>query len=221
MKAIFFDLDGTLLDTARDFAHSINLLLAQQNKPAIDFNLFRQEVHGESKRMISYAFNIIETHPDFNAIREAFLKTYHQNCTQKTVYFPGMELLLNKLDEKKIPWGIVTNKPTWLTTPIIQYFELDKRAVCIVSGDTVSQSKPHPAPLHFACKSANISPNQGVYVGDNETDIIAAKAAGMKSIGVTFGYHAPKTDFATWNADLIVHSGQDILPWVSRLIAQS
>src|SRR5437762_1043323 len=121
-KAIFFDLDGTLLDTAQDFAYAINLLLRDAKKPAVDFTLFRKEVYGESKRMISFAFDLNESHPDFESIRQAFLKTYHQNCTQKTVYFPGMELLIDSLDAKKIPWGIITNKPAWLTTPIVNHF---------------------------------------------------------------------------------------------------
>jgi phosphoglycolate phosphatase-like HAD superfamily hydrolase len=118
MNAIFFDLDGTLLDTARDFAYAINILLARNQKPALNFDLFRDEVHGESRRMISFAFNMHETHPDFENIRQDFLKTYHENCTQQTLFFPGMESLLNSLDVNHIPWGIVTSKPTWLAEPV-------------------------------------------------------------------------------------------------------
>src|SRR3989338_3990158 len=114
MNAVFFDLDGTLLDTARDFAYAINLLLQRENMPALNFDLFRNEVHGESKRMISFAFHIPESNPAFEKIRQDFLHTYRQNSTHHTVFFPGIELLLNSLDDKKIPWGIVTNKPAWL-----------------------------------------------------------------------------------------------------------
>lgn len=210
-KAIFFDLDGTLLDTAQDFAYAINLLLTDAKKPTVDFNLFRKEVYGESKRMISFAFNLKESHPDFESIRQAFLKTYHQNCTQKTVYFPGMELLIDSLDAKKIPWGIITNKPAWLTIPIVTHFELDKRAVCIISGDTLSKCKPDPLPLLHACENVNVSPADAIYVGDSESDIIAAKNAGMKSIAVTYGYHPPNVDFSSWGADWVMHSAKDIL----------
>ena len=216
MKAIFFDLDGTLLDTAQDFAHSINLLLAEKNKAPVDFNLFRKEVYGESRRMISFAFNIDEHHPEFKYIQDEFLSTYYANCTQKTAFFPGMESVIDSLDAKKIPWGVVTNKPTWLTKRIAQHFEFDKRAVCVISGDTLLESKPHPAPLHLACQHANVNPAQAVYIGDNETDIIAAKAAGMKSIAVTFGYHPPHTDFSAWQADFIVHSGHELAQWLSK-----
>ena len=215
-KAVFFDLDGTLLDTARDFAYAINLLLQREKMPALNFDLFRKEVYGESRRMISFAFNMTESNPAFENIRQDFLHTYHQNSTQHTVFFPGMELLLDSLDEKKIPWGIVTSKPTWLTQPILKHFEFDKRAACIVMGDTLTKIKPDPAPLFYACERAIISPENAVYVGDLETDIIAAKAAGMKSIGVTYGYHPPETDFSKWNADLIAQSPNEIIAWIEN-----
>ena len=213
-KAVFFDLDGTLLDTAQDFAYSINLLLQDAKKPLVDFNLFRQEVYGESNRMISFAFNLPEKHPDFEMIRKNFLAIYHQNCTKKTVYFPGMELLIDSLDAKKIPWGIITNKPSWLTTPIVNHFELNKRAVCIISGDTLTKCKPDPLPLLHACEKARVSPAQAIYIGDSETDIIAAKNAGMKSIAVTYGYHPPHADFKSWNADMLAQSVDEISSWL-------
>lgn len=217
MKGIFFDLDGTLLDTARDFAYAINLLLARDAKPQLNFDLFRKEVYGESKRMISFAFDLHESHPDFEKIRQDFLNTYHHNCVQETVFFPGMDLLLDSLDAKQIPWGIVTSKPTWLTQPIIKHFELDKRAKCIIMGDTLTTVKPDPAPLLLACERAGVNPTSAVYVGDLQTDIIAAKAAGMKSIGVTYGYHPPQTDFNAWGADYIAQSPEAILQWIQQV----
>ncbi|OGT32417.1 MAG: hypothetical protein A3C44_04145 [Gammaproteobacteria bacterium RIFCSPHIGHO2_02_FULL_39_13] len=210
-QTIFFDLDGTLLDTARDFAFSINLLLAREKKPKLNFDLFRKEVYGESKRMISFAFGIEEIHPEFEPLRQTFLKTYHQHCTQHTIFFPGMELLLDSLDEKNIPWGIVTSKPAWLTEPVVNYFGLDKRAICIIMGDTLSKVKPDPAPLLYACECAATLPENSIYVGDLQTDIVAAKAAGMKSVAVTYGYHPPETDFSNWNADWIAQTPEDIL----------
>lgn len=213
-KALFFDLDGTLLDTARDFAYAINLLLARDKKPPLNFDLFRKEVYGESRRMISFAYNIEETHPEFETIRQDFLHAYHQNCTENTVLFPGMAVLLNALDANQIPWGIITNKPTWLAEPIIKHFEFDKRAASIVMGDTLSKVKPDPAPLLFACEKAFVLPENAIYVGDLQTDIIAAKAAGMKSVGVTYGYHPPQTDFTSWNADFIAHSPDQIIGWM-------
>ena len=211
MKAIFFDLDGTLLDTAQDFAYAINLLLAQKNKPPVDFNLFREQVYGESKRMISYAFDLNENDPLFEPIKEDFLKTYHQNCTEKTVFFDGMEKVLDHLDEKKIPWGVITNKPTWLTTPIVKYFKLDKRACCIISGDTLEKCKPDPLPLLHACNLAAVAPTETTYVGDLETDVLTAKNAGASSMIVTYGYHAPGADFSSWGADYIMQSADELI----------
>lgn len=214
MKAIFFDLDGTLLDTARDFAYAINLLLTREQKPALNFDLFRNEVHGESRRMISFAFNMDESNPEFEIIRQEFLRTYHENCTQHTIFFPGIELLLDSLDENNIPWGIVTSKPTWLTTPVVKHFGLDNRATCIVMGDTLTKIKPDPAPLLYACERTAITPENAVYIGDLQTDVMAAIAAGMKSVGVTYGYHPPETNFSDWNADFIAQSPEEIAQWM-------
>ena len=211
MKAVFFDLDGTLLDTAQDFAHSINLLLAEKNKPLVDFDLFRAQVYGESKRMIAFAFNMQETDPQFESIRQEFLKTYHANCTKKTVFFDGIPKLLGHLDAKKIPWGVITNKPTWLVTPIVKHFELDKRARCIIAGDTLEKCKPDPLPLLHACEKTHTHPAQAIYIGDLETDIITAKNAGTKSIAITFGYAPLQTDYNKWNADYIAHSPDEII----------
>lgn len=213
--AIFFDLDGTLLDTARDFAYAINVLLARDNQPPVDFQAFRNEVYGESKRMIAFAFGIEESHPKFETIRQQFLQTYHQNCTHKTVFFDGMSYVLDMLDKKKIPWGIITSKPIWLTQPVVKHFGLDQRAACIVMGDTLSTVKPNPEPLLYACEHAKIKPENAVYVGDLQTDVMAAKAAGMKSVGVTYGYHPPRTDFSQWHADLIAHEPAEILAWIA------
>ena len=216
-QAIFFDLDGTLLDTARDFAYAIDLMLRKRNKSPVNFHDFREQVFGESKKMVSYAFNVDPNDAEFESLRQEFLHTYHQNCAEKTVFFPGMALLLDKLDTENIPWGIVTSKPTWLAEPVLSHFNLDKRAASIVMGDTLSTVKPDPAPLLYACERASISPENAAYVGDLETDVIAAKAAGMKSIGVTYGYHPPRTDFKKWGANHIAKTPGDIWAWLCEV----
>ena len=214
INAVFFDLDGTLLDTAQDFAHAINIMLTTKNKPPVDFNLFRKHIHGDSKKMVSFAFDIEQTHADFELLRDEFLGIYHQYSTHKTVFFPGMQKLLDTLDRQKIPWGIITNKPAWLTTPIVQHFKLDQRAICVISCDTLSTCKPDPAPLHHACKIANINPTQAVYIGDMESDILAAKNAKLNSIAVTYGYHPPEAVIKDWQADFIAHTCNDIERWI-------
>lgn len=164
--------------------------------------------------MISFAFNMDESHPDFENLRNTFLKIYHANCTQKTIFFPGIEQLLNTLDANYIPWGIITSKPTWLAKPVTHHFNLDKRAACIVMGDTLNKVKPDPAPLFHACQHIAVLPENAIYVGDLHTDILAAKAANMKSVCVTYGYHPSQTDFSTWQADFIAHLPSDIAQWM-------
>lgn len=217
-QIILFDLDGTLLDTARDFAYAINLMLRDKKRPPLNFDLFREQVHGESTRMIEFAFDIAATHSEFEALRQTFLETYCLNCSKKTVFFDGIPELLATLDEKKMPWGIVTSKPTWIATPVLDYFGLQKRAACVVMGDTLSKKKPDPAPLFYACEQVLIAPQQAIYVGDLQTDIIAAKAAGMKSVAVTYGYHPPETNFSNWNADLIAKTPEEILMWMQNTL---
>jgi len=209
--AILFDLDGTLLDTARDFAFAINVMRKKRNQPTIPFDVFRQHVHGESSAMVSFAFEMHDTHPEFTALKHEFLITYHQNSTENTCYFPGMAQLLAQLDQQQIPWGIVTNKPGWLMEPITTHFELNQRAQCIVTGDTLSRKKPDPAPLLHACQLAGFEPKNTWYVGDSETDIIAARAAGMRSVAVTYGYHKPTSDPTTWQANFIAQTPLDIV----------
>lgn len=215
--AILFDLDGTLLDTAQDFAFAINQLLVARNKPQLSYDEFRKQVHGESTAMIAFAFDMEETHPEFATLRQRFLETYHQNCTQRTCFFPGITTVLNYLDTQGIPWGIVTNKPSWLTTPVATHFDLHQRAKCIISGDTLLTKKPNPEPLWYACQLIGTLPDDTIYVGDLETDTIAARAAGMKSIAVTYGYHAPLSNPQDWNADCIAQTPLDIVRFTQAL----
>lgn len=210
-QAVLFDLDGTLLDTARDFAFVINLMRTKLKKPVIPFDVFRQYAYGESNLMVSFAFEMSTNHPEFNALKDEFLKMYQQNCTQNTCYFEGMTTLLDYLDNQLIPWGIVTSKPSWLMEPITAHFKFNERAKCIVMGDTLLLKKPDPAPLLHACCLADFSPERTCYIGDSETDVIAARAAGMPSIAVTYGYHKPDSNPRSWHADFVVDGPLDIL----------
>lgn len=212
--AVFFDLDGTLLDTAPDFFLTLNKILSERNKPTLQYDSFKQHVYGNSDVMVSYAFGIKKTHPDFQALRQEFITRYEAHCTEHTNYFPGMSLLLEKLDTKKIPWGIITNKPTNLTTLVLSHFNLDQRAAVIICGDTLSFKKPHPAPLLHACEKTHVKPNRAVYIGDLETDVQSARAAFMKSVIVAFGYHAPHAPIQKWGADFIANTTEDVMKWL-------
>lgn len=209
-KAIFFDLDGTLLDTAPDFFACLNAMLQENNKPPMQYDLFKQNVYGNSDTMVAYAFDMKKSHPDFEKIRLAFIEKYKKNCTKHTDYFPGMNLILDQCDEKKIPWGIITNKPTDLTLLVLNHFDLPKRAAIIICGDTLQYNKPNPAQLLYACEKVNIKPNQAVYIGDLKTDVIAAKTAFMQSVIMAFGYQAPHAKIADWNADFVAQDSLEL-----------
>ena len=208
--AILFDLDGTLLDTVRDFAGAINLMRTKRQLSEIPLAAFRQHAYGESNLMVSFAFDIDQAAPQFPELKQEFLETYAKNITQHTCFFPGITDLLDTLDKKEISWGIVTNKPGWLMAPLAEFFQFTKRAKCIVSGDTLPTKKPDPAPLTYGCELAGFSTKNTWYVGDSESDMIAAHSAGMKSIAVTYGYHKPGTVFNDWQPDVIANDADDI-----------
>ncbi len=211
---IFFDLDGTLLDTAPDLYSAMLETLAHFNRDSVPFDIFRPHVHTGTKTMILACFDIDDTHPEFPIIREIFLKHYQRLLTEKTDYFPGMEKVLGHLDTTMTPWGIVTSKPGWLTEPLLKYFELDKRSQCIVSGDTVSRKKPYPDPLLHACKLTQTQPQDAIYIGDTEIDVQAAKAAGMIAIAALYGYRKPDSRPEEWEADYMIESPLEILNYL-------
>ncbi len=202
--AVFFDLDGTLLDTAPDLYAAMLDTLKQMGHDTVSFEHFRPHVHTGTASMIKGSLGIDETNPEFSKIRQIFLDYYKNQIHKETDYFPGMSTVLEHLDQQKIPWGIVTNKPAFLTDPLIESFDLLKRSQCVISGDTLPRRKPYPDPLLHACKLVNIIPQHSVYIGDTENDIIAATAAGMQSVAVLYGYHDPNSPPNTWGADHLV-----------------
>jgi len=208
---VLFDLDGTLFDTAPDMANAINLLLKKYNKPAVDYDQFRWQVYGESKKMVCVGFDIDPQHPDFSKLQQEFLEIYQNNLIQQTRLFTDMDKVLNYLDKHSIPWGIVTNKPTKRVIPLLKHFDLYTRSKSIVCGDTLNYRKPDPAPLLHACALAKQNPATTLYIGDSETDIIAAKAARMYSIAACYGYHSKSNPPDSWNADLIIRQPREII----------
>lgn len=213
--SVFFDLDGTLFDTAPDLHAAMQKTLSYFDYQPIAFERFRPHVHTGTKSMILESFGIDDTHPDFNHIRETFLQHYQAALTEKTDYFPGIPDVLEHLDTHKTAWGIVTSKPGWLAEPLLKHFALDQRSQCIVSGDTLDQKKPHPAPLLHACALTQTQANNAIYVGDTEVDVMAAKAAGMKAIAVLYGYHRPGSEAEMQKADHVITSPLEILNCLS------
>ena len=187
---ILFDLDGTLADTAPDLAHALNQLLQEQGKPPLALETIRPSVSLGGIVMIRNFLGVDETDQDFSELRQRFLDIYSSNLADKTRLFPGMDQVLNSFESRNIPWGVVTNKPAWLTDPLMRALRLDNRASCIVSGDTVEHSKPHPAPMLHACQLAARDPVQTLYIGDAKPDIMAGHNAGMITLIAGYGYIA-------------------------------
>ena len=152
VRNILFDLDGTLLDTAPDMAHAINLVRHEYGMVPLDYYQIRPFVSLGAAAMINVGFNITNTDPEFEIIRQKFLDKYSENIFCKTQFFDGMEVVLDTLEKHALHWGIVTNKPAWLTTPLMEKTQLSNRAGCIISGDTLTVTKPNPEPLLYACK---------------------------------------------------------------------
>lgn len=211
---ILFDLDGTLVDTAPDLAFALNRTLAKRGMEPLPLETIRPSVSLGGMAMVKLGFGLDEGDPGFEAVRNEFLETYRDNLSCRSRLFPGMEQVLDRLEHIKASWGIVTNKPGWLTEPLAQALQLDRRTACIVSGDTLEQRKPHPAPLLHACELLQCSPGATVYVGDARRDIEAGANAGMMTLVAAYGYIETSENPADWGADGMVESPEEILSWV-------
>ena len=150
-------------------------------------------------------------------MRERLLARYRDNIARKTRPFPGMAEVLDQLETQGYNWGVVTNKPGWLTDPLLKTLGLFERAACIVSGDTLETRKPHPAPMLHACERAGSKPEHCVYVGDARRDIDAGRNAGMHTLVALFGYLREHDRPHEWRADGMIHAPQDLLDWLSRI----
>ena len=208
---VFFDLDGTLADTAPDLVAATNQLLSARNLPLKPYEQLRPCASAGARGLIGGAFGIDTKHPDFIALRDEFFANYEKALFVHSKLFEGMEHLLNQLESAQLPWGIVTNKSERFTNPLIDLMGLSQRSISTVSGDTTPHSKPHPEPILHAARIANLDPNKSLYVGDDIRDIIAGKAAGMKTVAAAYGYCGCEEPPEAWGADFIIHTPQELL----------
>lgn len=202
INGVLFDLDGTLLDTAPDMALALNIQRELHDLAPLPYSEIRPYVSHGALAMLRIGFGIDIHDTNFNAMREQYLHIYGENIAVKTRLFDGLSEFLKQLEQKGVQWGIVTNKPEFLTKPLLNALGLDKRAATVISGDTIEPRKPNPAPLFAACKEANLIPAQCVYVGDAERDIAAGRAAGMMTVLAKWGYITPEDNTDDWKADL-------------------
>ena len=201
-NAVLFDLDGTLVDTAPDMVAVLQELQRSHGIDPVDYELGRAYVSNGALGLLGLGFPDIE-HAVGSELHAAYLERYALRLCEASVLFPGLDRLLQVLDAAGLPWGVVTNKPAHLTDPLLDCLALATRSACTVSGDTLPQRKPDPAPLLHACELAGLLPQNTIYVGDAARDIQAGQNAGMATIAAAYGYVTPDDDPRRWGADLV------------------
>lgn len=216
IELVLFDLDGTLVDTAPDMVPALNALLRAEGRAELPYERLRPHVSRGSTGLLHEAFGSELDAAETERLRAAFLALYRRRLAEASVPFPGIESLLARIEDSGMRWGVVTNKPGWLTRPLLTALALHDRAACIISGDSVSERKPHPLPLLHACRLDDTEPARAVYVGDAERDVAAAIAAGMASFVALFGYIAPAERPETWGATALLERPDDLWRHLSR-----
>jgi phosphoglycolate phosphatase len=216
IDAVLFDLDGTLADTAPDMAHTVNRMRSNRGLAPVAAETVRPHVSKGARGMIMSAFHIGSDHPDFPAMREEFLEIYAGQLCVDTRLFPGMESLLVHLEGESMAWGVVTNKFERFAKPLIEELGLARRAAVVIGGDTCPRAKPFPDPLLFAAEAMGIEPARILYVGDDERDVQAARAAGMPVVVAGYGYLGDGPPPAMWGADAIVESAAELEGWIRQ-----
>ena len=204
LRAVLFDMDGTLLDTAPDFIAICQAMLAERGFPAVDDKLIRDEISGGAKAMVAATFAMSPTAEGFEALRLEFLERYQQDCAVHSKLFDGMAELLADIEKANLIWGVVTNKPVRFAQPIMEQLGLSERSALLICPDHVTNSKPDPEPLTLACKMLDLDPASVLFVGDDLRDIESGRDAGTKTAAVRYGYIHPNDNPDHWGADVVV-----------------
>lgn len=213
---VLFDLDGTLADTGPDLAGTLNLLLSEEGREPLPYEMIRPLVSHGSLTMINNCLGIPVDSTEMRRLHGRFLEIYQSRLAEETDLFPGMDEVLASIEAMALPWGIVTNKPGFLTTPLISALRLDHRTACVVSGDTLEYSKPHPAPLLHACQVAGRAPSRSLYIGDARRDIEAGLNAGMYTLVALYGYLGAEDRPETWGAAGMIQNPAGVLTWLEE-----
>ena len=212
--AVLFDLDGTFADTAPDMAAALQKLLALHGRAPLPFEQVRPFCSYGARGILKLGFGLEPDDADFEPLRLQYLDIYAAALVEATTPFPGIAELVEALEQRRMPWGIVTNKPTYLTLPLMERIGYLERAACVVCGDTTPRPKPHPDPMLHACALIAVEPARCWYLGDAERDIRAGLAAGMGTLAARFGYIEPEDDPATWGAHGLVDHPLEVLSWL-------
>ena len=214
IDAVLFDLDGTLADTAPDLAAALNRVRRARGLGPVPESRLRPSASHGARGLLGTGMGVLPEHPEYPTLREAFLAEYEAALCVGTTLFADVEALLDAIEARSLKWGIVTNKATRYTTPLLDLLGLGGRAGAVVCGDTTPHAKPHPAPLLAAAERLGIVPGRCVYVGDAERDVTAGIAAGMHTIVARYGYIEPHEAPETWPADGLIDDPRALLAWL-------
>ncbi|WP_243748378.1 phosphoglycolate phosphatase [Roseateles toxinivorans] len=215
MRAVLFDLDGTLVDSAPDLAGAANQMRSIRGLADLPYAQLRPMVGTGARGMLGVALGVTPAAPDYEALKHEFLDLYESRMLQETRVFESVMGLLDALQRRSLPWAIVTNKAERFALPLTQALGLQRGAAAVIGGDTTPHAKPHPAPLLEAARRAGVAAEHCIYVGDDERDILAGRAAGMRTVAAAWGYLGQGAPIHEWGADLTIESPQALLHWLS------
>ena len=211
IDAVLFDLDGTLIDSAPDLGAAVDKMRTDRGLPSLPFAQYRPMAGAGARGMIGIAFGLKPGDEGFDDLKEEFFSNYEACMTERTYAFDGVAELIEQINDMGLKWGVVTNKSARFALPLTRAMALFDTAQTIVCGDTTPHAKPHPAPLFEAARQLGIAPERCAYVGDDERDIVAGRAAGMLTVAADYGYHGASADTACWKADAIIASPGSLL----------
>ena len=212
--AVFFDLDGTLADTAPDLAGALNTLLERHGKPTVAYEKVRNLAAYGAQRLLREGFSISADDPGYAALRDEYLVLYGESVCRHSTLFPGIAEVLGTLQQRDIPWGVVTNKHARFTVPLLEKLGLSGHLACTISGDSCANAKPHPEPLLLAARTLNVDPQDCLFVGDTINDLKAADAAGMRVLIAGWGYFDENEPRSNWNPTAWIDTPEEIVAYL-------
>lgn len=216
IAAVLFDLDGTLIDSAPDLGAAADQMRVERGLPSLPLEIYRPMAGAGARGMLKLAFDMDVGDPLFEGMREEFFVNYARCMTQRTIVFSGVPELICEILHRNLTWGVVTNKSSRFTNPLTKAMPLFDSAKAIVSGDTTPYAKPHPEPLLEAARRLGVAPAQCVYVGDDERDVVAGLAAGMRTVAARYGYLGDKVNTCDWGAHAQIDSPLALLDLLAK-----
>jgi len=214
VRAVLFDLDGTLIDSAPDLGAAADLMRTLRGLPGLPLARYRPHAGAGARGMLRVAFDLSPEHPTYDTLKKEFFGHYEACLLQRTRAFDDVDRLLQTLVLAGLRWGVVTNKSQRFTTPLTRAMDMFQTASTIISGDTTPHAKPHPEPLWEAARRLSLAPSQCIYVGDDARDIAAGRAAGMPTVAARYGYLGLGADVSTWGADAEVNTPLQLLKYL-------